>query len=169
MKNKPEFTHHEIIIALFDGQNGAADALEHISHEASDTVPDLKGTTAVIRMDENGKIHTSKPKGKGKALKGAALGGVVGLLIGLPVGGVIIGGIIGFTRPGKKKADSGENQATLSQIADHMKPDSSVVVAEVEDWKASTVADTLHMNGAVNVIHADKDKIAELIDTDTES
>lgn len=164
MENKTELTHHEIIIALFEGQHGAEDALERIASQASETVPDLKGKTAVIRMDENGKIHTSTPKGKGKTVKGAALGGVVGLLIGLPVGGVIIGGIIGLTRRGKKKADSSEDQATLSQIADHMKPDSSVVVAEVEDWQASTVADTLHMNAAVKVIHADKDKIAELID-----
>jgi len=44
-----------------------------------------------------------------------------------------------------------------------MKPDSSVVIAEVEDWQASTVADALHMNGAVKVIHAHKDKLAALI------
>ena len=165
MENKTEFTHHEIIIALFDGQTGAADALERISREASDTVPDLKGTTAVIRMDENGKIHSSKPKGK--TGKGVVLGGVVGLLIGLPLGGAIIGGLIGHSRGGKNHAADDE-QATLAHITDHMKPDSSVVVAEVEDWQASTVADTLHMNGAVNVIHADKDKIAELIDSNTE-
>lgn len=168
MENKTEFTHHEIIIALFDGQTGATDALERISHEASDIVPDLKGTTAVIRMDENGKIHSSKPKGKGKTGKGAVLGGVVGLLIGLPLGGAIIGGLIGHSRGGKTHAAADDEQATLEHIVDHMKPDSSVVIAEVEDWQASTVADTLHMNGAIQVIHADKDKIAELIDSDTE-
>jgi uncharacterized membrane protein len=168
MENETELTHHEIIIALFEGQHGAADALDRIAGQSSQTVPDLKGKTAVIRMDENGKIHSSKPKGKGKTGKGAVLGGVVGLLIGLPIGGAIVGGIIGHSRRGKNHADASQDQATLAHIADHMKPDSSVVVAEVEDWQASTVADTLHMNGAVKVIHADKDKIAELIDSDTE-
>jgi uncharacterized membrane protein len=168
MENKTESTYHEIIIALFEGQTSATDALERISREASDTVPDLKGTTAVIRMDENGKIHSSKPKGKGKTGKGVVLGGVVGLIIGLPIGGAIIGGIIGHSRRSKIHAADDE-QATLAHIVDHMKPDSSVVVAEVEDWQASTVADTLHMNGAVKVIHADKDKIAELIDSNTEN
>lgn len=163
MENETELTHHEIIIALFEGQHSADDALEHIAKQASDTVPDLKGKTAVIRMDENGKIHSSTPKSKGKTVKGAVLGGVVGLLIGLPIGGVIVGGIIGLTRRGKKKGEPDEDHATWEQLIDHMKPDSSVVVAEVEDWQASTVADTLQMNGAGKVIHADKSKLAELI------
>lgn len=166
MENKTELTHHEIIIALFEGKDGATDAIEHISKHASNTVPDLKGKTAVISMDENGKISSSKPKGK--TVKGAALGGVVGLLIGIPIGGIIVGGIIGFMRHGKNKVDSDENHATLEQIIDHMKPDSSVVVAEIEDWQASTVADTLQMNGAIKVIHADKDKLAKLIEENPE-
>ena len=168
MENETELTHHEIIIALFEQQHGADDALDRIANQASKTVPDLKGKTAVIRMDEHGKIHSSTPQGKGKAVKGAALGGVVGLLIGLPIGGAIVGGIIGLTRRGKKKANSDEDQATLAQIADHMKPDTSVVVAEVEDWQASTVADTLQMNGASKVIHADKNKLADLIEENSD-
>ena len=163
MENETESTTREIIIALFAGENGAEDALKQFSTQASDTVPDLKGQTAVIRMDENGKVSSSTPKIKGKTVKGAVLGSVVGLLIGLPIGGAIIGGVIGFTRRGKQKAASEEDQATLAQIKDHMKPDSSVIVAEVDDWQASTVADTLQMNGAVKVIHADKDKLATLI------
>ncbi|NHZ72770.1 MAG: DUF1269 domain-containing protein, partial [Aquificales bacterium] len=164
--NETEFTHHEIIIALFEGKDGASDAVQRISDQASDTVPDLKGQTAVIAMDENGKISSSTAKAKGKTVKGAALGGIVGLLIGLPIGGVIVGGIIGYTRRGKKQAGSDDDQVTLEQIADHMEPDSSVIVAEVEDWQASTVADALHMNGAVKVIHAQKDNLAELIEKD---
>ena len=166
MENEAEVTHHEIIIALFEGKNGANDAIKRISDQASDTVPDLKGQTAVITMDKNGKISSSTPKAKGKTGKGAVLGGIVGLLIGLPIGGVIVGGIIGFTRRGKQHAESAKDHVTLEQIADHMKPDSSVIVAEVEDWQASTVADALHMNGAVKVIHAQKDNLAELIEKD---
>ena len=166
MENETEFTHHEIIIALFEGKDGANDAVQRISDQASDTVPDLKGQTAVISVNENGKISSSTPKVKGKTGKGAVLGGIVGLLIGLPIGGVIVGGIIGYVRRGKKHAESEDDQVTLEQIAGHMQPDSSVVVAEVEDWQASTVADALHMNGAVKVIHSQKDNLAELIADD---
>jgi len=164
MGNETELTHHEIIIALFEGKDGASDGLSRISTQASDTVPDLTGQTAVINMDENGKVSSTTPKGKGKTVKGAVLGGIVGLLVGLPVGGVIVGGIIGFTRRGKKKAELSEEHATLEHLVDHMKPNSSLIVAEVEDWQASTVADALEMNGAVKVIHADKEKLAELIE-----
>ncbi len=164
MENEFEYTHHEIIIALFAGENGASETLTHIAEQASDTVPNLTGQTAVISMDEAGNIKTETPQGKGKTVKGAVLGGVVGLLVGLPVGGAIVGGIIGFTRRGKQKAESESDPATLGHLKDHLQPDSSIIVAEVEDWQASTVADTLQMNGAVKVIHADKEKLAELIE-----
>lgn len=163
MENKTDLTHHEIIIALFAGKDGAKDAIEYISSQASDTVPDLKGQTAVISMDENGTVSSSTAKGK--TVKGAVLGGIAGLLIGLPVGGVIVGGIIGHSRRGKYHGKSDVDHVTLEQIADHMKPNSSVIVAEVEDWQASTVADTLYMNSAVKVIHAEKDKFADLIES----
>lgn len=166
MENETKLTHHEIIIALFAGKEGASQAVEYISKETTAAVPDMKGKTAVIIMDENGKISSSIPKGKGKTVKGAALGGVAGLLIGLPVAGLIVGGIIGTTRRGKNNAESEMAEVTLTEIANHMKPNSSVIVAEVEDWQASTVADTLYMNGAVKVIHAEKDKLADLMAED---
>lgn len=169
MENESEFTHHEIIIALFAGKSSADEAIEKIANQASDTVPDLKGQTAVITMDENGAVKSSTPKSKGKTVKGALLGGVVGLLIGLPIGGVIVGGIIGFTRRGKQKADPDEDHATLDHIVDHMKPDSSVIVAEVEDWQASTISDALQMNGAVKVIHAEREKLIDLIEEESEN
>jgi uncharacterized membrane protein len=169
MENEAQLIHQEIIIALFEGQDSADVALERISNQPSDTVLDLKGQTAVIRMDESGSISSSTPKGKGKTVKGALLGGVVGLLIGLPIGGVIVGGIIGFTRRNKQKTDTEKDRVTLEHIVEHMKPDSSMIVAEVKDWQASTVADALRMNGAINVIHADKEKLAEIIEkTETE-
>ena len=65
-------------------------------------------------MDENGKIHSSKPKGK--TGKGVVLGGVVGLLIGLPLGGAIIGGLIGHSRGGKNHAADDE-QVDHSQVS----------------------------------------------------
>jgi uncharacterized membrane protein len=165
MENKTGSIHHEIIIALFAGKDGASQALQRLSKEVSMTVPDLTGQTAVITMNEKGKISSSIPKAKGKTAKGAALGGVAGLLVGLPVGGAIVGGIIGTSR-GKKHAESEVDQVTMTEIADHMRPDSSVLVAEVEDWQASTVSDVLTMNGAVKVIHAQKDKLADLISAD---
>jgi uncharacterized membrane protein len=164
MKNEAEVGHHEIIIALFAGKDSGQNAIKLIAAQASNTVPDLKGQTAVIRMDENGKVTSDTPQGKGKTGKGAVLGGLVGLLVGLPVGGAIVGGIIGYTRRGKHHESSDEEHLTVAHLVDHMKPDSSIVVAEVEDWQASTVADSLHMNGAVKVVHAQKDKLAALIE-----
>lgn len=163
MQNETESKNQEFIIALFEGKDSANEAVKRVSEQASGTVPDLHEKTAVISMNENGKISSSTAKGK--AVKGAALGGLVGLLIGLPVGGAIVGGIIGFTRR-KHKADTFTDEVTIEQIANQMKPDSSILISEVEDWQAATVADTLYMNGAVNVIHTHKDKLATLITED---
>ena len=51
----------------------------------------------------------------------------------------------------------------MDQVTELMQPDSSLVVAEVEDWRVGMVLSNLEMRGAKLVLHATEAELAQAI------
>lgn len=153
MKNHSE--HNEIIIAVYDGVDSAQKVLQDVRNSLA-SVSKVGDEAAVIMMDADG--HVSVKDGHQKR-KGMASGGVIGLLagalVGLPLAGAVVGGVLGRFRAKKREHDkmTDVDEAALQDVVDKMQPNSSMIVAEVPDWRAEEVADTLQLHGAVLVLH----------------
>src|SRR4051794_17012358 len=83
----------QVILAAFKTENGADDALEQLRDAQKQHLIDIDNV-AVVRCDQQGKVHIKEPTDMG-AGRGAAIGAVVGGLAGLlfgPVGWVAVGG-----------------------------------------------------------------------------
>ena len=87
------------------------------------------------------------------------------LALGVPVVGAVLGGVVGLRRAIKQQK-SGQD-FSLDQVTNLMKPDSSMVVAEIEDWRVGMVMSNLEMREAKLVLHASQEELAQAI-TDAE-
>ena len=128
----------QIIIAAFQGENGADEALKTLKEARKEHLIGIQNA-AVLRRDQNNKLHIKELKDWGGG-KGAALGGVLGAVIGLLAGpavlaagaaGALIGGLAASLR------DSGFADERLQAIGDALQPGTSAIVAVVEHkWVA---------------------------------
>jgi uncharacterized membrane protein len=159
----------EIVIAVFEGENRANEVLVDIDESTTSELETLRDHVTVISLDEQGKLSASAPKKQKRqsTVGGALVGVLVGAALGLPVVGAVLGGVVGAHRAAKKKKTG--QDFSLDQVTELMMPDSSMVVAEVEDWRVGMVMSNLEMRGAKQVLHATQAELAQAIAAAEES
>jgi len=161
MTNSP----FRFIAASFAGGDTAENELKFLSEGDRPKLIDLKDA-AVIRKDENGKIHmseTADTSGKKGAIIGGALGGVIGLLAGP---GALIVGAAGAAAVGGLAAhlhDAGINNKALKEFGDTLQPGSSALILVLgEEWVDSISKDLATAGGKVLTDSLDAALVAQI-------
>ena len=144
-----EETPLHLIIAAFDGETGAEEALETLKASRE---KELVGVQAAVAMhkDERSRIHF-KDVGLNPAkgvLGGVVLGAAVGILTGgtgLALGavGALVGGVVG-----KRKQESGFPTERLNQVAATLAPGSSAILIVMEPGWVVVLEEELELLGA---------------------
>jgi len=122
----------QAIVAAFDEEQGAEDALKQLKDAEKEKLISIKDAAVLWKADD-GKLHV-KETGDMTGTRGAAYGGIAGAVVGViagPVGwaalgGAAIGGLVA------KLKDSGFEDKRLEQWGAGLAPGSSAVVAVIE-------------------------------------
>jgi uncharacterized membrane protein len=139
----------QLIVAAFQDEKAADQALKDLKKVQKKKKIAVQNA-AVLRKDENGKLHIKETADMGGG-KGAALGGVAGAVIGLIAGPalvvpVAVGALVGGLTA--KLKDSGFSDQRLESLGDGLIPGSSAIVAVVEPKWAKRVERELSDQGA---------------------
>lgn len=134
---------YNIIAFTFADRTTAQTVSNELKHTAKD-VDDMIVANAVVEMDEKGKahIHEAGHGGRG-AVGGVVVGGLLGL-IGGPVGLIawaVAGGVIGGFAG--KIAGRAIPKKDLEELAAQMKPNTSAILAIVEDKQSEALLDSM--------------------------
>ncbi len=155
--------HKEVVIAVYKGEHQAKKVMG-ILEEGTGQISVSHDESVIISMDSDGKVSLPSSNQKKKGLLGGALTGiVVGALVGFPIVGIVVGGAVGAFAGKKrtKKALSDEADTdVLQELIGHMEPDSSMLIAEVDDWAVGSIVDSLQSYDALTVYHAPVDELA---------
>ena len=133
----------QMIVANFDTENGAKEALKAVKHEKI-----KRGDVAILSKNEKGKIHVKETDDWGGG-KGAVAGAVVGSFI--PVVGTIAGAIIGGVTA--KMRDGGFPNDTLKEMAESLTPEHSMYVMLTDAGSVAAVEGILAGAGGQLVSH----------------
>lgn len=129
----------QIIVAAFQEEDAADAALKTLKEAKKEKLISIDNA-AVIRKDEDGKLHIKETADMGGG-KGAGVGVLVGGAIGLIGGplGVAVGGALGAAVGGltAKLYDGGFKDDRLREIGSSLTPGTSAIVAVIEHrWVA---------------------------------
>lgn len=153
----------EIIIAVYQGEHRAKEVLG-IMEEGTGQISVSHDEGVIISMGSDGKVSLPSSNQKKKGLLGGALTGiVVGALGGFPIVGIVVGGAVGAFAGKKRTKKALKDEAdtdVLQELIGHMEPDSSMLIAEVDDWAADSIVDSLQSYDALVVYHAPADELA---------
>jgi uncharacterized membrane protein len=138
----------EVILAAFNDEQGAQDALERLKEAQKLDLIDIENS-AILRRDQQGKLHIKEAKDMGGG-RGAVIGGVVGAVAGVlfgplvlaTAGGAAIGGLAAKLR------DSGFNDQRLKQVGAHLQPGTSAILAVIEHTWVTEMETELRKAGA---------------------
>lgn len=149
MSNSDELLNSQIVVAAFNDETTADQAMQALkaaSKEQDFQIQDI----AIVRRDENNKVHIKETGDVGGG-KGAALGGLVGGLVGLiagplaivtsAIGGALVGGLVA------KFWDSGIKNETLQSLGNALQPGTSAIVAVLGNQKVSALRSMLQQAG----------------------
>ena len=134
----------QLVVAAFKDEVGAKEALQDLKQAQRERLIKIENA-AVLRKDENGKLHIKETRDMGGG-KGAALGGVGGAAIGLIAGpallvpaavGALVGGLAAKLR------DSGFSNQRLETLGESLQPGTSAIVAVVEHTWVGQVEEAL--------------------------
>lgn len=124
----------QIIVAAFQEEDAADGALRALKEAKKEKLISIDNA-AVIRKDEDGKLHIKETADMGGG-KGAGVGVLVGGAIGLLAGplGVVAGSALGAAVGGitAKLYDGGFKDERLEQIGVSLQPGTSAIVAVIE-------------------------------------
>ena len=132
-----------LVVITFDDENGAREAvhaLRNIEKAGRLNIED----SAVIRRDEDGKIHVDN-QASGAVKGGATIGGVLGLIIGgilFPIGGLILGAVGGAAVG--KMMDTGVDKKFVQDVSDSLQPGSSALFVTSTGGDPAAVVAALH-------------------------
>ncbi|MGI9599000.1 MAG: DUF1269 domain-containing protein [Acidimicrobiales bacterium] len=123
-------------------------------------------SAAVLRKDDNGKLHIKETADMGSG-KGAAIGGALGAAVGLIAGTalvapVVVGGLIGGLAA--KLRDSGFNNDRLERLGEQLPAGSSMIIALVEHTWVDQVRDELAEQAADIVVDGLAEDVAQQLD-----
>jgi uncharacterized membrane protein len=139
----------QLVVAAFQDEKAADEALKELKTLKRERLIGIENA-AVIRKDENGKLHIRETADMGGG-KGAVLGGVAGAAIGLIAGpallvpaavGALVGGLTAKLR------DSGFSDERLETLGEGLTPGSSAIVAVIEHKWVAEVQKELEEAGA---------------------
>jgi uncharacterized membrane protein len=152
-----------LIVAAFQDEDAADEALKKLKTAQKQKLIDIQDA-AVIRRDENNKLHikeTADPGGGRGAAAGGAIGAVIGLIAGPP--GVVVGAAAGALVGGvtAKVIDSGIPDDRLKQIGEGLQPGTSAIVAIIEHSWVEDVEKQLTDSGADVLTESIRADIAE--------
>jgi uncharacterized membrane protein len=133
----------QIIVANFDTEDGAKDALKAVKHEKVN-----RGDVAILSKNDKGKIRVKETDDWGGG-KGAVAGAVVGSFIPVvgTIGGAIIGGVVAKLR------DGGFPNDKLKEMAESLEPDHSMFVMLTDSDSVEAVEGVLTSSGGQLVSH----------------
>jgi uncharacterized membrane protein len=122
----------DVVIAAFPSEQGAKQALQELDDAKKQGLIAVKDA-AVLRRDEQNKLHVSESADKGFG-RGALIGGVAGAAVGIiagpigwaTLGGAAIGGLAAKAR------DGGIKDERLRQMGESLQPGNSALVAVIE-------------------------------------
>jgi uncharacterized membrane protein len=154
----------QVIVAAFQNEKGAEDALQKLKEAKKEQVIDIDNT-AVLRRDEDGKLHVKEARDMSGG-KGAAIGSVAGAVAGLLAGplvlaagaGALIGGLAAKLR------DSGFHDERLKQLGEALTPGTSALVAVIEHTWVRDVEKLLADYGADVTTESIKADIAQQLE-----
>lgn len=139
-----------VIVAEFSDEKAADQALKDLNAVRKEKAFTIKDT-AIIRKDENGKLHVKETADSGGG-KGAGIGLLAGAAIGLIGGpiGLVAWGAAGALAGGvaAKLHDSGIKNDELRKVGDELKPGSSALVVVLDPNWTSKVEQVLSAAGA---------------------
>lgn len=154
---------YHILAFAFDGQKRADDVAKQMKQSQKEFGYKVHAY-AVIEMDEKGKLHVHEP---GRGGVGAGVGAGAGALLGLiggPAGllawtamGAVAGSIAGHYMGRMIPVDQ------LKQLGDQMKPNSSAILALLENKAAQEVLNQMHeYDASVVTLELNEEASAEL-------
>jgi uncharacterized membrane protein len=139
----------EVVVAAFQDEKSADAALKELKQLSKQKLIKIENA-AVLRKDENGKLHIKETADMGGG-KGAALGGVAGAAVGLIAGpalivpvavGALVGGLVAKAR------DAGFSDERLKKLGEGLTPGSSAIVAVVDHTWVETLEKQMEEAGA---------------------
>ncbi len=156
----------QLIVAAFDDENGAEDALKALKAAKKEKLIGIQGAVVMYKDASGKKIHYKEvglTPGKG-ALGGAVLGAALGVITGgatiaLGAAGTLIGGLVG-----RKKQSSRFSSDRINQVAAALKPGSSAIVAVIEHKWVTELEKALEELGADLLTAAISADIAQQIE-----
>ncbi|MGD2048469.1 MAG: DUF1269 domain-containing protein [Chloroflexota bacterium] len=158
----------QLVVAAFQEEKAADQALKDLKAAQREKLIDIQDA-AVIRRDENNKLHIKETADPGGG-KGAAAGGAIGAVIGLIGGpaGVVVGAAAGALVGGvtAKVIDSGISDDRLEQIGEGLKPGTSAIVAIIEMRWVEEVENRLAEVGADVLTEAIRNDIAQQLEAE---
>lgn len=156
----------QLVVAAFQEEKAADQALKELKAAQREKLIDIQDA-AVIRRDENNKLHIKETADPGGG-KGAAAGGAIGAIIGLIGGppGVVVGAAAGALVGGvtAKVIDSGISDERLEQIGRGLKPGTSAIVGIIEMRWVEEVEKQLDEAGADVLTEAIRIDIAQQLE-----
>ncbi|RMF02839.1 MAG: DUF1269 domain-containing protein [Chloroflexi bacterium] len=153
----------ELVALVFDGTDKAGEVVKFIKKMRQEHTIARIRNFAVLQTDADGKPSLSEDKDVDKrqgTIFGAISGGLIGLLAG-PVG-AIVGAAAGAAtgRVAADRIDMGFSNDYLQGLQEHLKPNSSAVLAVVEHQWVGSVTDALKDFGGTVFTQALPDEIA---------
>ena len=122
----------QVIVATFRDEEAAEEAQKSLEETRKQGAIDFEDA-AVIKKDEDGKLHTKETTDVSTG-RGAAIGGVIGGVLGLIGGpaGVVILGAAGAAVGGlAASGDAGFRDDRLEKLGEGLKPGTSAIVVVV--------------------------------------
>lgn len=158
----------EVLIAAFQEENGAEDALRKLKDAKKEGLIGIKNA-AVLWKDDKGKLHFKETAdmrgGKGMAV-GGVIGGVVGLIfppsiLASAAVGAAVGGL------SAKLRDSGFSDKRLREVGDGLRPGTSALIAVIEHVWVREVEAQLRENATDVVTEVVRADIAAQLESDS--
>src|SRR5690242_11431868 len=158
----------EVVLAAFNDEDGAEKALGQLKQAKKDRLIGIRNA-AVLWKDDKGKLHF-KETADMRGGKGAVIGGVIGGVVGLVfppsiLASAAVGAAIGGFSA--KLHDAGFPDDRLREVGKGLKPNTSALIAVIEDVWVREVEAELRQYGADVVTEAVRADIASQLDADT--
>src|SRR6185437_15349578 len=157
----------EVLLAAFNDEDGAEKALGQLKQAKKDRLIGIRNA-AVLWKDDKGKLHfkeTADMRGGKGAVIGGVIGGVVGLIFppSILASAAVGAAIGGFSA---KLHDAGFPDDRLREVGKGLKPNTSALIAVIEDVWVREVEAELRQYGADVVTEAVRADIAAQLDAE---
>lgn len=157
----------EVVLAAFNDEDGAEKALGQLKQAKKDRLIGIRNA-AVLWKDDKGKLHF-KETADMRGGKGAVIGGVIGGVVGLVfppsiLASAAVGAAVGGFSA--KLHDAGFPDDRLREVGKGLKPNTSALIAVIEDVWVREVEDELRQYGADVVTEAVRADIAAQLEAE---